>query len=96
MMAILISAHPGSAVHTRRRGRSQQARNLHAVEHEAAEEGQIDAARRPQQRVEVVNRIETAKPGAGTVAKRSEGASMTLLPSLSESSVQERVHSGYG
>jgi hypothetical protein len=45
-----------------------------STEHEAAEEGQIDAARRLQQRVEVVGRIETAKPGAGTAAKRSEGA----------------------
>src|SRR5258708_3324782 len=46
-------------------------------EHEAAEEGQIDAARHLQHRVEVGNGIETAKPagetGATAAAKHGEG-----------------------
>jgi hypothetical protein len=52
-------------------------RKSRSPEHEAAEEGQIDAARHLQQRVEVGDGIETAKPASQTrtaaAAKHGEG-----------------------
>jgi hypothetical protein len=68
------------------------------AEHQAAEEGQVDAAGHLQQRIEVRNRIQAAKPagktGAIAAAQHGEGIGNDAVADHAEHSI-DLIHLGY-